>query len=428
MEILSINHKSEKLESIINRTNLPTVEITKSVEKILLNVKENGDEAVRRYSLIYDEVKLKNFEVSEDEFNEALEQSDKSLVNALIEAKKNIETYHEKQLQDGYKINDKNSYVQQLINPIERVGVYIPGGKAAYPSTVLMNVIPAKIAGVKEIVIVTPPNKEGKIKPSILVAAKLAGVTKVLKIGGAQAIGALAYGTESIEKVDKIVGPGNIYVALAKKSVSGIVGIDMVAGPTEVVILADETANPRFIAADLMAQAEHDEMASSIVITNSEEFALKIQEEIPNLLEEQPRKEIIKSSFENYGAMIVVKTIEEGIELVNKLAPEHLELMIKNPESIVHKVKNAGAIFLGDYTPEPVGDYFAGTNHTLPTSGTARFTSPLNVNDFQKKTSVVYYNKAALSEARKHIEVIAEEEGLFGHGKAISIRFEEDSK
>nr|WP_129689046.1 histidinol dehydrogenase [Gottfriedia acidiceleris] len=428
LEILSINHKSEKLENIISRTNLPTVEITKSVEKILLNVKENGDEAVRRYSLIYDEVKLKSFEVSEDEFNEALEQTDENLVNALIEAKKNIETYHEKQLQDGYKINEKNSYVQQLINPIERVGVYIPGGKAAYPSTVLMNVIPAKIAGVNEIVIVTPPNKEGKIKPSILVAAKLAGVTKVLKIGGAQAIGALAYGTETIEKVDKIVGPGNIYVALAKKSVSGIVGIDMVAGPTEVVILADETANPRFIAADLMAQAEHDEMASSIVITNSEEFALKIQQEIPNLLEEQPRREIIKSSFENYGAIIVVKTIEEGIELVNKLAPEHLEVMIKNPESIVHKVKNAGAIFLGDYTPEPVGDYFAGTNHTLPTSGTARFTSPLNVNDFQKKTSVVFYNKAALSEARKHIEVIAEEEGLFGHGKAISIRFEEDSK
>ncbi|MES9684919.1 histidinol dehydrogenase [Gottfriedia acidiceleris] len=428
LEILSINHKSEKLESIINRTNLPTVEITKSVEKILLNVKENGDEAVRQYSLIYDEVKLKSFEVSEAEFNEALEQTDENLINALIEAKKNIETYHEKQLQDGYKINEKNSYVQQLINPIERVGVYIPGGKAAYPSTVLMNVIPAKIAGVNEIVIVTPPNKEGKIKSSILVAAKLAGVTKVLKIGGAQAIGALAYGTETIEKVDKIVGPGNIYVALAKKSVSGIVGIDMVAGPTEVVILADETANPRFIAADLMAQAEHDEMASSIVITDSEEFAQRIQQEIPNLLEEQPRREIIQSSFENYGAIIVVKTIEEGIELVNKLAPEHLELMIKNPESIVHKIKNAGAIFLGDYTPEPVGDYFAGTNHTLPTSGTARFTSPLNVNDFQKKTSVVYYNKAALSEARKHIEIIAEEEGLFGHGKAISIRFEEDSK
>nr|WP_088012826.1 histidinol dehydrogenase [Gottfriedia acidiceleris] len=428
LEILSINNKSEKLEDIINRTNLPTVEITKSVEKILLNVKENGDEAVRRYSLIYDEVKLKSFEVSEDEFNEALEQTDENLVNALIEAKKNIEKYHEKQLQDGYKINDKNSSVQQLIKPIERVGVYIPGGKAAYPSTVLMNVIPAKIAGVNEIVIVTPPNKEGKIKSSILVAAKLAGVTKVLKIGGAQAIGALAYGTETIEKVDKIVGPGNIYVALAKKSVSGIVGIDMVAGPTEVVILADETANPRFIAADLMAQAEHDEMASSIVITNSEELALKIQQEIPNLLEEQPRKEIIKSSFENYGAIIVVKTIEEGIELVNKLAPEHLEVMIKNPESIVHEVKNAGAIFLGDYTPEPVGDYFAGTNHTLPTSGTARFTSPLNVNDFQKKTSVVYYNKVALSEARKHIEVIAQEEGLFGHGKAISIRFEEDSE
>jgi len=428
LEILSINHKSEKLESIINRTNLPTVEITKSVEKILLNVKENGDEAVRQYSLIYDEVKLKSFEVSEAEFNEALEQTDENLINALIEAKKNIETYHEKQLQDGYKINEKNSYVQQLINPIERVGVYIPGGKAAYPSTVLMNVIPAKIAGVNEIVIVTPPNKEGKIKSSILVAAKLAGVTKVLKIGGAQAIGALAYGTETIEKVDKIVGPGNIYVALAKKSVSGIVGIDMVAGPTEVVILADETANPRFIAADLMAQAEHDEMASSIVITDSEEFAQRIQQEIPNLLEEQPRKEIIQSSFENYGAIIVVKTIDEGIELVNKLAPEHLELMIKNPESIVHKIKNAGAIFLGDYTPEPVGDYFAGTNHTLPTSGTARFTSPLNVNDFQKKTSVVYYNKAALSEARKHIEIIAEEEGLFGHGKAISIRFEEDSK
>ncbi|WP_407920409.1 histidinol dehydrogenase [Gottfriedia luciferensis] len=426
MEILSIDQQNEKLENILNRTNLQTLDIVKSIEKILLNIKENGDEAVRQYSLIYDDVKLENFEVSEDEFNEAMEQTDEELINALIQAKKNIEKYHEKQLQDGYKINGENHYVKQIIHPIEKVGVYIPGGKAAYPSTVLMNVIPAKLAGVDEIIIVTPPNKEGKIKPSILVAAKLAGATKVLKIGGAQAIGALAYGTESIQKVDKIVGPGNIYVALAKKYVSGVVGIDMVAGPTEVVVLADEFANPKYIVADLMAQAEHDEMASSIVITNSEKLARSILQEIPNQLEKQPRKEIIKSAFENYGAIIVVKTIDEGIEFVNKIAPEHVEVMINNPESIVHKIKNAGAIFLGDYTPEPVGDYYAGTNHTLPTSGTARFTSPLNVNDFQKKTSVVYYNKQALNEAKQHIEIIANEEGLYGHAKAISIRFEEE--
>nr|WP_088072253.1 histidinol dehydrogenase [Gottfriedia luciferensis] len=426
LEILSIDQQNEKLENILNRTNLQTLDIVKSIEKILLNIKENGDEAVRQYSLIYDDVKLENFEVSEDEFNEAMEQTDEELINALIQAKKNIEKYHEKQLQDGYKINGENHYVKQIIHPIEKVGVYIPGGKAAYPSTVLMNVIPAKLAGVDEIIIVTPPNKEGKIKPSILVAAKLAGATKVLKIGGAQAIGALAYGTESIQKVDKIVGPGNIYVALAKKYVSGVVGIDMVAGPTEVVVLADEFANPKYIVADLMAQAEHDEMASSIVITNSEKLARSILQEIPNQLEKQPRKEIIKSAFENYGAIIVVKTIDEGIEFVNKIAPEHVEVMINNPESIVHKIKNAGAIFLGDYTPEPVGDYYAGTNHTLPTSGTARFTSPLNVNDFQKKTSVVYYNKQALNEAKQHIEIIANEEGLYGHAKAISIRFEEE--
>jgi histidinol dehydrogenase len=427
LEIISIKEQNQKLESILNRTNLPTEQITKTVEDILLNVKENGDEAIRYYSQLFDEVKLENFEITEEEFNVAMEQIDEELMDALVAAKKNIETYHQKQLQNGYKIENENSSVQQLIFPIERVGVYIPGGKAAYPSTVLMNAIPAKIAGVDEIVIVTPPNKEGKIKNSILAAAKLAGVTKVLKIGGAQAIGALAYGTGSIQKVDKIVGPGNLYVALAKKIVSGVVGIDMIAGPTEVVILADENANPRYIVADLMAQAEHDEMASSIVITNSKNLAKKIQNEVYTLLNDQPRKEIIKSAFQNFGAIIVVESVDEGIELVNQIAPEHVEIMTESPEKLLLKIKNAGAIFLGDYTPEPVGDYYAGTNHTLPTSGTARFNSPLNVNDFQKKTSVVYYSKEALKEARKHIEVIAKEEGLYGHGKAISIRFEEET-
>lgn len=427
LEILSIEQESEKLANILQRTVLPTTLIEKKVEAILLDVKEKGDEAIRKYSSLFDEVSLESFEVSEEEIAQALNETDDEFINALLSAKENIERYHEKQLQKGYKIEDEFSAIQQIVNPIDRVGIYIPGGKAAYPSTVLMNAIPAKIAGVNEIVIVTPPNKEGKIKSSILVAAKLAGVSKILKIGGAQAIGALAFGTETIQKVDKIVGPGNIYVALAKKSVSGIVGIDMVAGPTEVVILADEDANPRFIVADLMAQAEHDEMASSIVITNSVVLAMKVQKEAEKLIVEQPRKDIIKKAFQNYGAIIVVNTINEGIQLVNKIAPEHVEIMTNNPTELLPTIKNAGAIFLGAYTPEPVGDYYAGTNHTLPTSGTARFTSPLSVNDFQKKTSVVYYSKEALREARNHIEIIANEEGLFGHKKAISIRFEEES-
>ncbi|WP_430509505.1 histidinol dehydrogenase [Gottfriedia solisilvae] len=426
MEILSIEQKSEKLNQILHRTVLPTAQIEKRVEEILSDVKENGDGAIRKYSFLFDEVNLETFEVSEEEISQALNEINEELMEALLAAKENIERYHEKQLQTGYKIENEISSIQQIINPIERVGIYIPGGKAAYPSTVLMNAIPAKIAGVNEIVIVTPPNKEGKIKSSILVAAKLAGVSKVLKIGGAHAIGALAYGTETIQRVDKIVGPGNLYVALAKKNVSGIVGIDMVAGPTEVVILADEHANERFIAADLMAQAEHDEMASSIVITTSNELAEKIQQASHDLIEEQPRKEIIQKAFENYGAIIKVNSIEEGLNLVNKIAPEHVEILLKDSEEYVTKIKNAGAIFVGDYTPEPVGDYYAGTNHTLPTSGTARFTSPLSVNDFQKKTSVVYYSKEALKAARNYIETIANEEGLFGHKKAISIRFEEE--
>jgi len=426
LDILSIEQKSEKLNQILHRTVLPTAQIEKRVDDILSDVKENGDNAIRKYTFMFDQVNLETFEVSEEETSQALNEINDELMEALLAAKENIERYHVKQLQTGYKIENEISTIQQIVNPIERVGIYIPGGKAAYPSTVLMNAIPAKIAGVNEIVIVTPPNKEGKVKSSILVAAKLAGVSKVLKIGGAHAIGALAFGTETIQKVDKIVGPGNLYVALAKKSVSGIVGIDMVAGPTEVVILADEHANARFIAADLMAQAEHDEMASSIVMTTSNELAEKIQQASNDLIEEQPRKEIIQKAFENYGAIIKVNSIEEGLNLVNKIAPEHVEILLKDPEEYVTKIKNAGAIFVGEYTPEPVGDYYAGTNHTLPTSGTARFTSPLSVNDFQKKTSVVYYSKEALKAARNHIETIANEEGLFGHKKAISIRFEEE--
>lgn len=426
LEILSIDEQSLMLNNILNRTNLPTKDIEKSVEEILSNVKKYGDDAIKKYSLLYDKVNIESFEVSEDEFNQAMDEINEDLLTALGAAKKNIEAYHKKQFQVGYKIENEQSSIQQLVFPIERVGIYIPGGKAAYPSTVLMNAVPAKIAGVKEITIVTPPDENGKIKNSILVAARLAGVSKVLKIGGVQAIGALTFGTETIKKVDKIVGPGNIYVALAKKNVAGIVGIDMIAGPTEVVILADETADPKFIAADLMAQAEHDEMASSIVITNSFELGKKIQKAANELISEQPRREVIKTAFKKYGAIILVKDLKEGIDLVNRLAPEHVEIMTKKPFEQLNQIKSAGAIFLGNFTPEPVGDYYAGTNHTLPTSGTARFTSPLSVNDFQKKTSVVYYTKEALRNARHHIETLANEEGLFGHKKAISIRFEEE--
>ena len=425
LQIIHGNKASTALEKILNRAISETSEIEKKTKDILAAVKEKGDDAVRGYTKMFDGADIKDFEVTLCEFDAAFKEVDPQLIEALEAAKLNIETYHQKQLQEGYEILDKKKMLKQIISPVERAGVYVPGGKAAYPSTVLMNVIPAKIAGVEEIAMVTPPDKNGKIKSSLLVAAKLVGVTRILKMGGAQSVAALAYGTQTVTKVDKIVGPGNAYVAMAKHLVSNIVGIDMIAGPSEVVVLADATANPKYIVADLMAQAEHDEMASSIVITTSEKLAREIADLTPEMVHAQPRSAIIEAAFKDYGAIIVVDKMEDGIELVNTIAPEHLEILTADALELYKQVKHAGAIFLGEYTPESVGDYYAGTNHTLPTNATARFSSPLNVNDFQKKMSVVYYSKEALASAREHIELIADEEGLYAHRDAVSIRFGE---
>lgn len=423
LRILKTSNSDEMLTKIINRSILPTVEVEGRVREILNEVRTHGDEALIRYTAKYDEVVMQDFLVSEEEYEEAFAVTSPTLIEALQSAKENITTYHNQQLQHGFTIQQEDRLLQQIVTPIERVGIYVPGGKASYPSTVLMNTIPAVIAGVHDIIMITPPNKQGKIKPSILVAAKLAGVSQVYKVGGAQGVAALAYGTESIPRVDKIVGPGNMYVAMAKKLVSGEVGIDMIAGPTEVVIIADETANPTYIAADLLAQAEHDEMASSVVVTDRSLLAEQIVIEVEKLIEEMPRKEIIRESLRQYGAVIVTNDLEEALLVVNQMAPEHVEVMTRDPFIVYPRIKNAGAIFLGAYTPEPVGDYYAGTNHTLPTSGTARFSSGLNVSDFQKKTSVVYFSKEALEESRTHIELLAQEEELYAHGQAVRVRF-----
>ena len=425
LQIIHGNKTGVELERILNRAISETTEIEQATKAILAAVKTEGDTAIRHYTKTFDGADLKDFEVTPCEFDAAFAEVSQELLEALEAAKLNIETYHNKQTQTGYVIQDEQKMLKQIVSPVEKAGVYVPGGKAAYPSTVLMNVIPAKIAGVEDITMVTPPDKNGKIKSSLLVAAKLVGVTRVLKIGGAQSIAALAYGTETIAKVDKIVGPGNAYVAMAKNLVSGIVGIDMIAGPSEVVVLADASANPKYIVADLMAQAEHDEMASGIVITTSEKLAKEIAELTPEMVNAQPRKAIIEAAFKDYGAIIVVDTMEIGIELVNTIAPEHLEILTVDALELYKQVKHAGAIFLGEYTPESVGDYYAGTNHTLPTNATARFSSPLNVNDFQKKMSVVYYSREALEASRNHIELIADEEGLYAHRDAISVRFED---
>ena len=426
LQIIHGNKASGELERILNRAISETTEIEMATKEILATVKSEGDDAVKHYTKKFDKATINDFEVAKSEFDVAFAEIDQQLLEALKAAITNIEIYHRKQLQEGYTILDEQKMLKQIVIPVERAGVYVPGGKASYPSTVLMNVIPAKIAGVPDITMVTPPDKDGNVKSSLLVAAKLVGVDRVLKIGGAQSIAALAYGTETITKVDKIAGPGNAYVAMAKNLVAGIVGIDMIAGPSEVVVLADASANPKYIVADLMAQAEHDEMASAIVITTSEKLAHKIAELTPDLVNDQPRKDIIATAFKDYGAIILVDTMEAGIELVNTIAPEHLEIFTVDAMEIYQKIKHAGAIFLGEYTPESVGDYYAGTNHTLPTNATARFSSPLGVDDFQKKTSVVYYSKEALEKARNHIELIADEEGLYAHRDAVRVRFEEE--
>lgn len=399
--------------------------VTEAVSEIIENVRENGDKAVKEYTLKFDGSLPEYYEVPRDVINDALNEADEDYVNALLNAMENIADFHNRQRQQGFINAKENGVIMgQRIRGLEKVGLYVPGGTAAYPSSVLMNAIPAKIAGVKEIIMVTPPCKDGTPNKDILTAAAVCGVDRVFMLGGAQAIAALAYGTETIPKVDKIVGPGNIYVATAKKLLFGTVDIDMIAGPSEILVMADDTANPKFIAADLMSQAEHDVMASSILVTTSEALADNVLAEIDRQAENLSRKDIIKKSLENYGAIIITDCRHCAVELANAIAPEHLEVHMENPMELLGSLDNAGSIFLGQYASEPLGDYYAGPNHVLPTSGTARFFSPLGVDSFIKKISYTYYTEEALREAEKDIVTIAEKEGLTAHANAVKVRFE----
>ena len=421
-----IENNPKALKKILNRSQLNLDDVNQVVKDIIENVKLFGDEKVLSYTKAFDHVEISNMRISNQEIKDAFERIDPTLLADLKKAKENIYAYHLNQKISGYTLKPEDGIIlTQVAKAIENVGIYIPGGTAAYPSTVLMNAVPAAIAGVKKIVMITPPNQEGNIKDSILVAAAIAGVDEIYKVGGAQGIAALAYGTASITKVDKIVGPGNIYVSMAKKQVSGYVGIDMIAGPSEILIIADETANPDFIAADLMGQAEHDILSAAICLTPSKALAEKVKRSIESQITLLSRKDIIEKSLSNYGAIIITSGLDEAMELSNQIAPEHLELLVENPFELVEKVQNAGSVFLGQYTPEPVGDYFAGPNHTLPTSGTARFSSGLSTSDFMKKTSVSYYSKEALKKAKDSIIRLANEEGLTAHAKAVAIRFKE---
>lgn len=418
---LSTSSEEEILEIIENREE--DLEVINDVKNILDEVKRDKDKALRKYNKLYDKVDIYDLKVSKEEIDEAFNLVDEEFINALKSSIENIKKYHEKQLKNGYTITNENGvFIGQLITPIERVGVYVPGGTASYPSSVVMNVIPAKIAGVKEVVMVTPPKSNGKINPYILVAARLSGVDEIYKVGGAQSIGALAYGTESIKKVYKIVGPGNIYVATAKKLVFGAVDIDMVAGPSEILVIADENANSKFIAADLMSQAEHDKRAAAILVTTSKKLYEEVVEEINLQIKELERKDIIEEALINYGMAIICTDLDKCIEISNNIAPEHLELMIDNPIEYLGKVKNAGSIFLGSYSPEPLGDYYAGPNHVLPTSGTAKFSSPLSVDSFIKRSSYLYYPKEELERVSKEIMTLAEKEGLTAHKNSVKVR------
>lgn len=397
------------------------------VADIIEEVRKNGDASLRAYGKQFDGAELAELEVSQAEIEEAFAMVDSAFLEILQNAAANIRNFHEKQVRTSFIINDQDGVViGQKITPIEKVGLYVPGGTAAYPSTVLMDSIPAKIAGCREIVIVTPPGKDGTINPVILAAAKIAGVDRIFKVGGAQAIAALAYGTESVPNVDKIVGPGNAFVAEAKKQVFGRVSIDMIAGPSEILVVADQTANPRFVAADLLSQAEHDKMASAVLVTDSMDFAERVQAELERQLPKLPREEIARASIENNGKIIVAEgDLMRAIEIANEIAPEHLELCVDQPFDYLDKIKHAGSIFLGKYCPEALGDYFAGPNHTLPTSGTARFSSPLSVDDFVKKSQYTYYTADALAAVADQVARFAEQEGLHAHAKSATIRFEE---
>ncbi len=400
-----------------------------TVAEIIENVKQNGDEALFEYCEKFDKANLECLEVSAEEIDEAFSLVEPRFIEILKEAAENIREFHKAQVRNSFILNNKDGIVTgQKITPIEKVGLYVPGGTAAYPSTVLMDSIPAKIAGCNEICITTPPSADGKVNPVILAAAKIAGVDRIFKIGGAQAVAALAYGTESVPKVDKIVGPGNAFVAEAKRQVFGLVSIDMIAGPSEILVIADSKSNPSFVAADLLSQAEHDKMASAVLVTDSAELAEKVSYELEKQLKELPREEIARCSIDTNGKIIIAENIEDVIEVSNEIAPEHLELCVDNPFDYLDKIKNAGSIFMGRYCPEALGDYFAGPNHTLPTSGTARFSSPLSVDDFVKKSQYTYYTKDALSKVYKSVAFFAEKEGLSAHAKSATVRFESEQK
>lgn len=416
----------EYFDTLKNRQGKADDRVIEVVEDILKNVREGGDEALIYYTRKFDCPNIDNIKVSKGEIKAAYDKVDKDFIEALKTAKDNIWNFHEKQKENSMLVPSKDGIVMgRIVRALEKVGIYVPGGTAAYPSSVLMNAIPAKVAGVEKIIMTTPPMKDGFVNPNILVAADISGVDEIYKVGGAQAIGALAFGTESVEKVDKIVGPGNIFVAMAKKSVFGFVDIDMIAGPSEILVISDGKGNPEYIAADLMSQAEHDKLASAILVTTSKELAVKVIEELKKQVEKLERKEIILESLKSYGAIIITESIEEAIEIGNIIAPEHLELMLENPFMYLGYVKNAGSVFLGYYAPEPLGDYMAGPNHVLPTSGTARFFSPLSVDDFVKKSSYLYYSENALSEVKDKIVKLAETEGLTAHANSIKVRFKQ---
>ena len=426
MKITKANGKAEYalIENLKKRAGEADQKIVDIVSTIIRNVKENGDDAVREYTVRFDGSVPKKTVITKEELQSYLDMVDDDFKSAIIKAKDNIYDFHLRQAQQSWMTTKENGVIMgQRVRGLHRVGIYVPGGTAAYPSSVLMNAVPAKIAGVKEIIMVTPPGKDGNPNPNIMAAAAVAGVDKVFMVGGAQAVAALAYGTERIPKVDKIVGPGNIFVATAKKLLYGIVDIDMVAGPSEILIVADKTADPSFLAADLMSQAEHDKLASAILFTTSADLARATLHEIDKQIKDLERQNIIEESLENYGEIIVCESLEQAISFANELAPEHLELCVSEPLKYIGKVDNAGSVFLGNFSPEPLGDYFAGPNHVLPTSGTARFFSPLGVDSFVKKSSFIYYTPQELSKAKDDIITLAESEGLTAHANSISVRF-----
>ena len=433
MKIVTLNEESKQqlLETLQKRSPSGYAEYEQRVAAIVDDIRRNGDEALFAYTEKFDGVKITadTVEVTAYEIREAYSRIDEKLLSVIRKSLVNIRSFHEKQVRNSWFVNGEDGTILgQKIIPLQRAGIYVPGGKAAYPSSVLMNIVPARIAGVSEIIMVTPPGRDGRVNPGTLVAAVEAGADHIYKVGGAQAVAALAFGTESIPRVDKITGPGNIYVALAKKAVFGYVSIDSIAGPSEILVLADETASPAYAAADLLSQAEHDEMASAILVTTSRVLAEEVNKQIGRYLEKLPRRDIINASLAQYGRILVAKSMEDAIEAVNAIASEHVELMTSSPFEVMTKIRNAGAVFMGEYSSEPLGDYFAGPNHVLPTNGTARFFSPLGVDEFNKKSSVIYYSKDALQKIHADIIAFARAEGLDAHANSIAVRFEDTGK